>query len=205
MALSQDCRSHQDGLCKEKGVPPLVRLLRGSRTTERTLLCVIQALGALCIGVAHTSNINSQMAIAEEKAIPTLLELLKHHRSLQVKVLVAQTLACVMLGNQELQVTIMNQGEFTYNHVLQLLHAQDQSISLEAGYALSLFAYNNKVQQALILQTGGISIAAYEPFLESESETHRAKAAFQIHMQEKYTHMRLLFLPVSSQTWTRCP
>ncbi|KAI1899449.1 hypothetical protein AGOR_G00061910 [Albula goreensis] len=180
MALSQDCRSHQDGLCKEKGVPPLVRLLRGSRTTERTLLCVIQALGAMCIGVAHTNNINSQKAISEEKAIPTLLELLKHHRSLQVKVLVAQTLACVMLGNQELQVTIMNQGEFTYNHVLQLLHAHDQGISLEAGYALSLFAYNNKVQQALILQTGGISIAAYEPFLESESETHRAKAAFQI-------------------------
>ncbi|KAJ8403521.1 hypothetical protein AAFF_G00352930 [Aldrovandia affinis] len=180
MALSQDSRSHQDGLCKEKGVPPLVRLLRGPRTTERTLLCVLRALRTLCIGVAHTSNLNSQEAIADEKAIPTLVELLKYHKSLQVKVLVAQTLACVALGNQELQVAISNQRDFTYNHVLELLQAQDQVICLEAGYALALFAYNNKAQQALILRTGGVSIAAYEPFLQAGSEIERAKAAFQI-------------------------
>uniref|UniRef100_A0A8C9S3X3 Ankyrin and armadillo repeat containing n=1 Tax=Scleropages formosus TaxID=113540 RepID=A0A8C9S3X3_SCLFO len=50
MALSRENRSHQDGLCQEEVVPPLVRLLRGSRTTEKTLLSVIGALGTLCTG-----------------------------------------------------------------------------------------------------------------------------------------------------------
>ncbi|KAM9484134.1 ankyrin and armadillo repeat-containing protein isoform 3-T3 [Salvelinus alpinus] len=181
IALSRDSRSHQDGLCKENGVPPLVRLLRGSRTTESTLLSVIRSLGILCIGGAHTNNPNSQRVIAEEQAIPTLLELVKHQESLQVKVQVAQTLACVLLGNQDLQTTFWEKEEFTYETVLELLRVPDQQdICLEAGYALSLFAYNNTTQQAAILQNGGIPIAMYEPFLNSKNEMERAKAAFQI-------------------------
>ncbi|CAB1346712.1 unnamed protein product [Coregonus sp. 'balchen'] len=180
IALSRDSRSHQDGLCKENGVPPLVRLLRGSRTTERTLLSVIRSLGILCIGVAHTNNPNSQRVIAEEQAIPTLLELVTHHESLQVKVQVAQTLACVLLGNQDLQTAFWEKKEFTYETVLELLRVPDQDICLEAGYALSLFAYNNTTQQAAILQNGGLPIAMYEAFLNSRNEMERAKAAFQI-------------------------
>ncbi|KAJ8349671.1 hypothetical protein SKAU_G00248010 [Synaphobranchus kaupii] len=180
IALTRDCRTHQDGLCEEKGIPPLVRLLRASRTTQHTLLCVLQALRALCIGVAHTSNFNTQKAICVENAILTLVELLTYDRSLQVKVEVVQTLACLTLGNQELQALLSDQMKFIYTHVLELLQTQDQTICLEAGYALSLFAYNNKAQQTLILQTGGVSIATYEPFLQSESEAQRAKAAFQI-------------------------
>uniref|UniRef100_A0A673YJB1 Ankyrin and armadillo repeat containing n=1 Tax=Salmo trutta TaxID=8032 RepID=A0A673YJB1_SALTR len=173
IALSRDSRSHQDGLCKENGVPPLVRLLRGSRTTESTLLSVIRSLGILCIGGAHTNNPNSQRVIAEEQAIPTLLELVKHQESLQVKVQVAQTLACVLLGNQDLQTTFWEKEEFTYETVLELLRVPDQDICLEAGYALSLFAYNNTTQQAAILQNGGIPIAMYEPFLNSRNEMER--------------------------------
>lgn len=59
-----------------------------------------------------------------------------------------------------------------------------QDISLEAGYALSLFAYNNTTQQAAILQNGGIPIAMYEPFLNSRNEMERAKAAFQVAMKQ---------------------
>ena len=50
IALCRDSYNHQKGFCKENGVPPLVRLLRGSRTTERTLLSVIRAFRTLCIG-----------------------------------------------------------------------------------------------------------------------------------------------------------
>uniref|UniRef100_A0A8C7MBK2 Ankyrin and armadillo repeat containing n=1 Tax=Oncorhynchus kisutch TaxID=8019 RepID=A0A8C7MBK2_ONCKI len=166
IALSRDSRSHQDGLCKENGVPPLVRLLRGSRTTERTLLSVIRSLGILCIGGAHTNNPNSQRVIAEEQAIPTLLELVKHQESLQVKVNTLEIdhtqKKCIPHGN------------------LSCLPFSQQDICLEAGYALSLFAYNNTTQQAAILQNGGIPIAMYEPFLNSRNEMERAKAAFQI-------------------------
>ncbi|XP_036395920.1 ankyrin and armadillo repeat-containing protein [Megalops cyprinoides] len=181
IALTHDSRTHQDGLCKEKGVPPLVRVLRGSRTTQRTLLSVLRALASLCIGAAHTSNSNSQRVIAEEKAMPTLVELLKRHESLQVKVQAAQTLACVVLANRDLQEALLHQERFTYDDVLQLLQAKDKAgCVLEAGHALSLFAYNSTAQQGLILQTAGVSMVTYEPFLQSQDKTERAKAAFQI-------------------------
>ncbi|KAK2904788.1 hypothetical protein Q8A67_006587 [Cirrhinus molitorella] len=180
IAFSQDSRTHQDGFCMENGVPPLVRLLRGSRTALKTLLSVIKALGCLCIGVALTTNKKSQRIIYKEKAIPTLLELLKSHESLEVKVQVAQTLACVLLGNQKLQREFWEEEDFSYNIILELLEAENKSIRLDAGHALSLFAYNNKAQQKAIRQTGRILMNTYETFLSSDNETERAKAAFQI-------------------------
>ncbi|XP_050975889.1 ankyrin and armadillo repeat-containing protein isoform X1 [Labeo rohita] len=180
IALSQDSRTHQDGFCRENGVPPLVRLLRAPRTALKTLLSIIKTLGCLCIGVALTTNKKSQKTIYREKAIPTLLELLKSHESLEVKVQVAQTLACVLLGNQKLQRQFWEQEDFSYNIILELLEAENKSICLDAGRALSLFAYNNKAQQKAIRQTGRILMNTYETFLSSDSETERAKAAFQI-------------------------
>ncbi|XP_046699065.1 ankyrin and armadillo repeat-containing protein isoform X1 [Silurus meridionalis] len=180
IALSRDCHAHQYGLCKENGVPPLVRLLRGSRTTERTLLAVIAALGTLCIGVAQKNNKNSQNVIYEEKAIPTLLELLRNHKSLQVKVQVSQTLACILMGNQQLQTVFWEQEDFSYDIIQELLQAEDRSIRLEAGHALALFAYNNPKQQAVIKKKGGVPVQTFETFLFSNDETERAKAAFQI-------------------------
>uniref|UniRef100_A0A671T7R3 Ankyrin and armadillo repeat-containing protein-like n=2 Tax=Sinocyclocheilus anshuiensis TaxID=1608454 RepID=A0A671T7R3_9TELE len=180
IALSRDSRTHQDGFCREYGVPPLVRLLRGSRTTLKTLLRVIKALGCLCIGVALTTNKKSQKIIYREKAIPTLLELLKTHESLEVQVQVAKTLACVLLGNQKLQREFWEQEDFSYDIILELMGAENKSICLDAGHALSLFAYNNKAQQKAIRQTGRILMNTYEAFLSSDNETERAKAAFQI-------------------------
>ncbi|KAK7154459.1 hypothetical protein R3I94_007704 [Phoxinus phoxinus] len=180
IALIRDSRTHQEGFCRENGVPPLVRLLRGSRTTLKTLLSVIKALGCLCIGVVLTTNKNSQKIIYREKAIPILLELLKSHESPEVKVQVAQTLACVLMGNQKLQREFWEQEDFSYEIVLELLRAENKNICLDAGHALSLFAYNNKTQQKAIRQMGGIPMKTYETFLNSDNETERAKAAFQI-------------------------
>ncbi|KAL6484349.1 hypothetical protein MHYP_G00063940 [Metynnis hypsauchen] len=180
IALCQDNCTHQKGFCKENGVPPLVRLLRGSRTTERTLLSVISALRTLCIGVAHTNNAKSQRVIYEEKAIPTLLELLQGHESLQVKVQVAQTLAGILLGNQKLQKAFWEHEDFSYDVIVKLLQSQDRNIRLEAGHALALFAYKNPTQQTAIVKKGGVPVQAYEDFLNSDDETEKAKAAFQI-------------------------
>lgn len=57
IALSHDCSAHQNGLLKENVVPPLVRLLRGTRTKERTLLSVITALASLCIGMPSQHSV----------------------------------------------------------------------------------------------------------------------------------------------------
>ncbi|XP_062862488.1 ankyrin and armadillo repeat-containing protein [Trichomycterus rosablanca] len=179
-ALSRDSRLHQKGLCREKVVQPLVRILRGSRTTERTLLSVIGALRALCIGLAHTNNMNSQRLIHEEKAVPTLLELLQNHRSLQVKVQVAQTLACILMGNKKVQEAFWEHEDFSYDTIVNLLHAPDRNIGLEAGHALALFAYDNIEEQLTIGQYSGVRMEIYEPFLTSDDQTERARAAFQI-------------------------
>uniref|UniRef100_A0A4W4HLS7 Ankyrin and armadillo repeat containing n=1 Tax=Electrophorus electricus TaxID=8005 RepID=A0A4W4HLS7_ELEEL len=180
IALSHYSHRHQSNLCRENGVPPLVRLLRGARTTERTLLSVIRALGTLCIGVAHTNNTNSQMVIYEEKAIPTLLELLQSHKSAQVKVQVSHTLACILMGNQELQRAFQEHENFSYDSIVKLLQDQDQNIRLEAGHALALFAYNNATQQTALKQRGGLPFQGFQPFLNSANEMEQAKVSFQI-------------------------
>uniref|UniRef100_A0A671L1H0 Uncharacterized protein n=1 Tax=Sinocyclocheilus anshuiensis TaxID=1608454 RepID=A0A671L1H0_9TELE len=134
----------------------------------------------LCIGVALNTNKKTQKFICREKAIPTLLDLLKSHESLEVKVQVAQTLACVLLGNQKLQREFWEQEDFSYDIILELMGAENKSICLDAGHALSLFVYNNKVQHKAIRQTGRILMNTYETFLSSDNETESAKAAFQV-------------------------
>uniref|UniRef100_A0A673JB70 Ankyrin and armadillo repeat containing n=1 Tax=Sinocyclocheilus rhinocerous TaxID=307959 RepID=A0A673JB70_9TELE len=156
-----------DGFCRE--ILPFVCLLRGSQTALKTLLSVIKALGCLCIGVALTTNKNTQKIICREKAISYI-----------IRVQVAQTLACVLLGNQKLQREFWEQEDFSYDIILELMGAENKSICLDAGHALSLFAYNNKVQQKAIRQTGRILMNTYETFLSSDIETESAKAAFQI-------------------------
>ncbi|KAG8432789.1 hypothetical protein GDO86_017145, partial [Hymenochirus boettgeri] len=180
IALCKDSRHHQNQICEGNGIEPLVRLLRNSKIADGTLLSIIKALGTMCIGVAFLNNPITQEKIVEENTIPTLLHLLKNHRSLKVKVEVACTLACIVLKNSHLQALLKGLEVFHYAEVLALLHAPDKDICLRAGYALALFAYNNTVQQFCMLENGGIEFAVYESFLQSAIETDRAIAAFQI-------------------------
>ncbi|XP_066493266.1 ankyrin and armadillo repeat-containing protein [Tiliqua scincoides] len=180
IALSKDSQVHQNQICQGNGIAPLVRLLRSSRIAEGTLLSVIKALGTMCVGEASRSNPNSQETIVDEGALPILVQLLKNHHSLRIKVEVAVSLACIVLKNCTLQNVLQEKEGFCYSDVLGLLYASDKDISLRTGYAIALFAYNNPIQQFLILETGPISLSIFEPFLQSEVETDKAMAAFQI-------------------------
>ncbi|XP_027444855.2 ankyrin and armadillo repeat-containing protein isoform X1 [Zalophus californianus] len=180
IALSKDSRMHQNQICEGNGIAPLVRLLRISKIAEVTLLSVIRAVGSICIGVAHTSNPISQQFIVEENAFPVLIHLLRNHPSPNIKVEVAFSLACIVLRNDLLQNELQENEGFKYADVLYLLHSPDKDICLRAGYALTLFAFNNRLQQYLILESGIMTISIFEPFLESTIETEKAMAAFQI-------------------------
>ncbi|XP_060158136.1 ankyrin and armadillo repeat-containing protein [Globicephala melas] len=180
IALSKDSRIHQNQICEGNGIAPLVRLLKISKIAEGTLLSVIKAVGSICIGVAHTSNPISQQFLVEEKAFPVLIQLLRNHPSPNIKVEVAFSLACIVLRNDQLQNELQENEGFNYADVLYLLHSQDKDICLRAGYALTLFAFNSRFQQYLILESGIITISTFEPFLESTFETEKAMAAFQI-------------------------
>nr|XP_058911243.1 ankyrin and armadillo repeat-containing protein isoform X8 [Kogia breviceps] len=180
IALSKDSRIHQNQICEGNGIAPLVRLLRISKIAEGTLLSVIKAVGSICIGVAHTSNPISQQFVVEENAFPVLIQLLRNHPSPNIKVEVAFSLACIVLRNDQLQKELQENEGFNYADVLYLLHSQDKDICLRAGYALTLFAFNSRFQQYLILESGIMTISTFEPFLESTFETEKAMAAFQI-------------------------
>ncbi|XP_039700164.1 ankyrin and armadillo repeat-containing protein isoform X4 [Pteropus medius] len=180
IALSKDSRMHQNQICEGNGIAPLVRLLRISKLAEGTLLSVIRAVGSICIGVAHTSNPISQKFVVEENAFPVLIQLLRNHPSPTIKVEVAFSLACIVLRNNLLHKELQENEGFKYDDVLYLLHSQDKDICLRAGYALTLFAFNDCFQQYLILESGIITISIFEPFLESTIETEKAMAAFQI-------------------------
>ncbi|XP_036598334.1 ankyrin and armadillo repeat-containing protein [Trichosurus vulpecula] len=180
IALSKDSKLHQNQICEGNGIAPLVRLLRISKIAVGTLLSVIRAVGTICIGVAHMSNTTSQQYIVDEQAFPVLINLLRHHPSLQIKVEVACALACIVLKNDKLQDILQEEEGFKYDDVLYLLHSPDKDICLRAGYAIALFAFNNRYQQYLILESGAITISIFEPFLKSDIETERAMAAFQI-------------------------
>ncbi|KAJ7345541.1 hypothetical protein JRQ81_001491 [Phrynocephalus forsythii] len=158
IALSKDSEVHQNQICEGNGIAPLVRLLRSGRIAEGTLLSVIRALGTICVGEANISNPVSQENVVDEGALPILVHLLKTHHSLQIKVEVAFSLACIVLKNSNLQNVLQEKEGFTYSYVLGLLYAPDKDICLRAGYAIALFAYNNPTQQLLILETGPISL-----------------------------------------------
>ncbi|XP_037706099.1 ankyrin and armadillo repeat-containing protein [Choloepus didactylus] len=180
IALSKDSRMHQNQICEGNGIAPLVRLLRISKIAEGTLLSVIRAVGSICIGVAHTSNPISQQFVVAENAFPVLIQLLRNHPSPNIKVEVVFSLACIVLRNDLLQKELQQTEGFQYADVLYLLHSPDKDICLRAGYALTLFAFNNHFQQYLILESGTMTISIFEPFLESTVETEKAMAAFQI-------------------------
>nr|XP_014966019.2 ankyrin and armadillo repeat-containing protein isoform X5 [Macaca mulatta] len=132
------------------------------------------------VGVAHTSNPVSQQFVVDENAFPVLIQLLRNHPSPNIKVEVAFSLACIVLGNDVLQKDLHENEGFEYADVLYLLHSTEKDICLRAGYALTLFAFNNRFQQYLILESGIMTISIFEPFLESIVETEKAMAAFQI-------------------------
>ncbi|KAM4697814.1 ankyrin and armadillo repeat-containing protein [Rhinophrynus dorsalis] len=180
IALCKNSKHHQDQICEGNGIGPLVRLLRNSKVAHGTLISIIKALGTMCIGVAHINNPFTQEKVVEEQAFPTLIHLLKTHSSLKIKVEVACTLASIVVRNFHLQQRLHEKEGFQYTDILSLLYATDKDICLQAGYALALFAYNNTEQQLYILENGGITFEIYEPFLHSDMETDRAKAAFQI-------------------------
>ncbi|XP_027444858.2 ankyrin and armadillo repeat-containing protein isoform X4 [Zalophus californianus] len=195
---------NKDVIAKYNGIPALISLLK--LDIENVLINVMNCIRVLCIrneqnqravrdhkgiqhlitflssdsGVAHTSNPISQQFIVEENAFPVLIHLLRNHPSPNIKVEVAFSLACIVLRNDLLQNELQENEGFKYADVLYLLHSPDKDICLRAGYALTLFAFNNRLQQYLILESGIMTISIFEPFLESTIETEKAMAAFQI-------------------------
>lgn len=55
-----------------------------------------------------------------------------------------------------------------------------QDIQLQAGMALTIFAFNNTPKQFAIREAGGIKFSVFEPFINSNNEFHQCYSAFQV-------------------------
>jgi len=51
IALCRENVEHQNRMCDEGGIDPLVRLVKSSKSSERVLVTGIKTLGILCIGM----------------------------------------------------------------------------------------------------------------------------------------------------------
>ncbi|XP_059503161.1 ankyrin and armadillo repeat-containing protein [Stegostoma tigrinum] len=180
IALSECNKEQQDNICAKNGISPLVRLLRSSQISLRTLLSAIAALGTMCIGVAHLNNPISQQKITEEGGMDVLLYLLFSTNSPEVQVEVLYSLACIVLGNNDLQKLLMEKKGFDIKTVLNHLTATDKDICSRAASALALFAMNNPKLQVLIRECGGIDISVFQNLLQSSEELDQVNAAFQM-------------------------
>lgn len=52
MALCRENVEHQNRMCEEGGIEPLVRLIKSTKSSEKVLLTAIRTLGTLCIGTS---------------------------------------------------------------------------------------------------------------------------------------------------------
>ncbi|ELU04066.1 hypothetical protein CAPTEDRAFT_159631 [Capitella teleta] len=180
MALGREDLESQNRIANGGGIPPLVRLLRQPKTSERVLLSVIQALGTLCVGIAHNSNKVMQAKISEEQGISLLVQLMLAPPSVDIQVEVAYTLGCVVLSNRENQEKLRQHAHFKFDTLLDLLESKDETLRLKAGQALTIFAFNNTPQQFAIREAGGIHFSCFAEFLDSNEEYYRSYAAFQV-------------------------
>ena len=66
-----------------------------------------------------------------------------------------------------------------------------QHIRLKAGFALSIFAFNNTPQQFAIREAGGIKYECFENFMESDSAYEQCNAAFQVMVYNAFINYAL--------------
>ena len=96
---------------------------------------------------------------------------------------VAYTLGCVVLSHHDNQEKLKEEEDFKFDVLLDLLQSSDKCIKLKAGFALSIFAFNNTPQQYAIREAGGIRYRCFEEFMDSDDEHERCNAAFQVYPQ----------------------
>lgn len=180
IALGTENMSNQNKLAAADAFQQLVRLLRSAKTSQRVLLMVIKVVGTLCVGVAYRNNKVTQKKIAEEGGIPVLVNLLLFPPNDEIQVEVAISLGCVVLSNKENQEKLAEEPSFKFNTLLSLLKSKDQEISLRAGMALTIFAFNKTPQQFSIREAGGIKYSVFENFINTPDEFYQCYAAFQV-------------------------
>uniref|UniRef100_G1QGA3 Ankyrin and armadillo repeat containing n=1 Tax=Myotis lucifugus TaxID=59463 RepID=G1QGA3_MYOLU len=143
--------------------------------------------GEAVIALSKDSRLH-QNQICEGNGIAPLVRLLRISKLAEGTLLsVIRAVGSMCIGVAHTSNPISQQfmvEENAFPVLIQLLRSHPslsiKDIRLRAGYALTLFAFNDVFQQYLILENGIMTLSIFEPFLESTIETEKAMAAFQI-------------------------
>lgn len=178
VVLAEDINSKQDEIVSSSAAQFAVRLLCKDSTPETTVLCVFRAIRALCIKKGFRPHTSGQTSIASDGSIKFLVRFLIDSSRAVTQAEAAYTLACVALGNHEINAMIVHMFEFS--RLISLMLYKDMNVRLTTAYALALFAFNNTHNQKRIISSGNLCFAMFKPFLHSHDKKIQAKTAFQV-------------------------
>ena len=170
---------NQNRIATVGGVKPLVEVLT-MHTSQRVCRSVIHTLAAMIMKPALVPNPKIQESIATARGIVALASIINSHGSEIVRAEAASTLAKLVLNNTENDVYLVKNTNFSYRTLFKFFASLDPMVRLQAGYCLSIMAFNNPAKQEMMQAHGKLHISTFSSFLQSDDEFFQVHAAFQI-------------------------
>ena len=185
-ALAGQMGNYQHTIYELGGLLPLVEVLI-SKSSGHVYISVLNTLGTLLTKPGLVPNTELQKAIAETRGITFITALVLSPLEELIRVNAACTLAKLVLNNKDNEDKLCRQTGFSYLAVLKLLGSNEAEIRKMAGYALSVFVYNNPKKLEMIKSMGSINLSNFTSLLES-NEQHQAHSAFQLVILSRLIH-----------------
>ena len=177
--LATQLGNNQHNIAELGGLIPLVEVLI-CKTSQKVHVSVLRTLSSLLTKPGLVANSELQKAVVEARGITFITALFLSPLSELIRANAACTLAKLVLNHPENERKLNQQSGFSHLPILKLFGSGDQEIRLLAGYALSVFIFNNPYKLEAIKSHGKIHLADFGDLLSSQDETIQAHAAFQL-------------------------
>ncbi|CAF3077462.1 unnamed protein product [Rotaria sp. Silwood2] len=168
----------QEEINHAQGIPYLIRLLKSDN--EMLVLSVLKNLQLITCAPGFIANRKNQEIIVKNDGIKLLVALMMHAKCDIIQVESAQSLACIALSNNQCSTLIESTLDFSYSHLVDLMHSNDVNVQLKASNALATFVYNNSRVQLFLKNHYQFSFDYFQKFLQNNNESIRCITAFQV-------------------------
>lgn len=177
--LASQLGSNQYQIARLGGIPPLTDVLL-SRTSPRVYVSTMHTLSFLLTKPGLVPNLELQKMVANSRGITVLTSIMLSPMTPLICVEAACSLAKLVLGNPANEKLLSQQKVFSYLVLFKFLGCEDFEVRMLAGYALSVFVFNNPKKLHLFKSYGNINISNFTDMLASKKTFVQAHAAFQL-------------------------
>jgi hypothetical protein len=182
--LATELGENQNVIAELGGILPLVDVIL-CQTSEEVYISVLNTLGLLLTKPGLVPNTRLQKAVVDARGISLISALVSSPLSEVIRVKSSCTLAKMVLNNPEYEKKLTEQPGFSHYSLVKLLGSSDVQVRLLAGYALSIFVFNNSEKLQMLKSHGGLNVSNIVNLLSFEDESHQAHGAFQLVMLSK--------------------